>query len=71
VGDIAWGARQHEGREQEWKIRFWVENGHVVAWSWLKEEGRGQLGHDVHPEHLLKGANIRVRLMRQLGGTRG
>jgi hypothetical protein len=48
-----WGARQHEGREQEWKIRLWVESGRVVvAWSWLKEEGRGQLDHDVHPEQL-------------------
>ena len=27
-------------------------DGRVVAWSWLKEEGRGQLEHDVHPEHL-------------------
>jgi ribosomal protein S18 acetylase RimI-like enzyme len=50
VGDIAWGMRQHEGREQEWKIRLWVERGRVVAWSWLQEEG--VLEHDVHPEHL-------------------
>ena len=52
VGDIAWGLRQHEGREKEWKIRLWVEDGRVVAWSWLKEEGPDQLEHDVHPEHL-------------------
>jgi ribosomal protein S18 acetylase RimI-like enzyme len=52
VGDIAWGLRQHEGREKEWKIRLWVEDGRVVAWSWLKEEGPDQLEHDVHSEHL-------------------
>ena len=52
VGDIAWGLRQHEGREEEWRIRHWVEDGRVVAWSWLKQEGPGQLDHDVHPEHL-------------------
>jgi ribosomal protein S18 acetylase RimI-like enzyme len=51
VGDIAWGLRQHEGRENEWKIRLWVEEGRVVAWSWLKEGG-GELDHDVHPDYL-------------------
>jgi ribosomal protein S18 acetylase RimI-like enzyme len=52
IGDIAWGLRQHEGREQEWKIRVWVEDGRVVAWSWLKQDGRDRLEHDVHPEYL-------------------
>jgi GNAT superfamily N-acetyltransferase len=52
VGDVAWGLRQHEGRENEWKIRLWVEDGRVVAWSWLKRDGRDRLEHDVHPEHL-------------------
>src|SRR5436305_7963606 len=51
VGDIAWGLRQHEGRESEWKIRLWIEDGRVVAWSWL-ERDRGLLEHDVHPEYL-------------------
>lgn len=50
VGDLAWGLRQHEGREAEWKIRLWVEGGRVAAWSWLKGD-RGRLEHDVHPEH--------------------
>jgi GNAT superfamily N-acetyltransferase len=36
VGDVAWGLRQHEGREREWRIRLWEEEGDVVAWSWLK-----------------------------------
>jgi ribosomal protein S18 acetylase RimI-like enzyme len=52
VGDVAWGLRQHEGREDEWKIRLWIEDGHVVAWSWLKQDGRDQLEHDVHPDYL-------------------
>ena len=52
VGDIAWGLRQHEGRENEWKIRLWVEDGRVVAWSWLKHDGRERLEHDVHPEYM-------------------
>jgi ribosomal protein S18 acetylase RimI-like enzyme len=52
VGAIAWGVRQHEGREDEWKIRLWVADGRVVAWSWLKQDGPDQLEHDVHPEYL-------------------
>jgi hypothetical protein len=52
IGDIAWGLRQHEGREHEWKIRLWVEDGRTVAWSWLKEDGRNLLEHNVHPDHL-------------------
>jgi ribosomal protein S18 acetylase RimI-like enzyme len=50
VGDIAWGLRQHEGREDEWKIRIWRDGDRVVAWSWLKGD-RGVLELDVHPEH--------------------
>jgi GNAT superfamily N-acetyltransferase len=50
VGDIAWGFRQHEGRENEWKIRIWVEDGRTVAWSWLKQDRRA-LEHDVHPDY--------------------
>jgi len=51
VGDVAWGLRQHEGREPEWRIRIWAENGSVVAWSWLKQDGREGLEADVHPDH--------------------
>jgi hypothetical protein len=43
VGDVAWGLRQHEGREDEWRIRLWVEGGAPVAWSWLKQDGRDRL----------------------------
>jgi ribosomal protein S18 acetylase RimI-like enzyme len=51
IGDIAWGVRQHEGREDEWKIRLWVEDGQVAAWSWLKADGR-TLECQVHPKHV-------------------
>jgi ribosomal protein S18 acetylase RimI-like enzyme len=50
VGDIAWGFRQHAGREDEWRIQLWEEDAEVVAWSWLRAEN-ASLGHDVHPEH--------------------
>jgi ribosomal protein S18 acetylase RimI-like enzyme len=50
VGDIAWSLRQHEGRESEWKIRLWVEDGRVSAWSWLRVD-QARLEYDVHPEH--------------------
>jgi ribosomal protein S18 acetylase RimI-like enzyme len=50
VGDVAWGFRQHAGREDEWRITIWEEDGRVVAWSWLRPE-TGELDHDVHPDH--------------------
>lgn len=49
VGDIAWGFRQHAGRDSEWRIRLWEAAGHVVAWSWLRTD-TGELDHDVHPQ---------------------
>ena len=49
AGDVAWGLRQHAGREHEWRIRLWEENGAVVAWSWLKG-ATGKLEHDVLAE---------------------
>jgi ribosomal protein S18 acetylase RimI-like enzyme len=52
VGDVAWGLRQHEGRESEWKIRLWAEDGRVVAWSWLKQDGHDHLEHDVHRDYV-------------------
>jgi len=36
VGDVTWGLRQHEGREEEWTIRIWKDGDRTVAWSWLK-----------------------------------
>jgi ribosomal protein S18 acetylase RimI-like enzyme len=48
-GDIAWGWRQHSGRDHEWRIRTWVDDGRLVAWSWLRTES-GTLDFDVHRE---------------------
>lgn len=64
VGDIAWGLRQHEGREDEWKIRIWRDGDRVVAWSWLKGD-RGILELDVHPEH----AHLFDEVLDELGAT--
>jgi ribosomal protein S18 acetylase RimI-like enzyme len=51
VGDVAWGLRQHEGREPEWRFRLWRDDGdRVVAWAWLKGDP-GLLEYDLHPEH--------------------
>jgi ribosomal protein S18 acetylase RimI-like enzyme len=51
VGDITWGLRQHEGREDEWTIRIWQDGGRTVAWSWLKGD-RGLLEFDVRRDRL-------------------
>src|SRR5690348_719993 len=51
VGDITWGLRQHEGREDEWKFRIWQDGGRTVAWSWWKGD-RGLLEFDVRRDRL-------------------
>ena len=51
VGDITWGLRQHEGREDEWKIRTWRDGERTVAWSWLKGD-RAVLEFDVRRDRL-------------------
>jgi ribosomal protein S18 acetylase RimI-like enzyme len=51
VGDVTWGLRQHEGREDEWKIRIWKDGDRTVAWSWLKGD-RGLLDFDVRRDRL-------------------
>jgi ribosomal protein S18 acetylase RimI-like enzyme len=35
VGDVAWGATQHVGREPEWRRQLWEEDGRLVAYGWL------------------------------------
>ncbi|MEW9552790.1 GNAT family N-acetyltransferase [Nonomuraea sp. NPDC050783] len=39
VGDLAWGRRQHLGREVEWPTALWEEDGRVVAWAWVQQPG--------------------------------
>jgi ribosomal protein S18 acetylase RimI-like enzyme len=51
VGDITWGLRQHEGREDEWEFRIWKDGDRTVAWSWLKGD-RGLLEFDVRRDRL-------------------
>ena len=48
VGDLAWGASMHAGREAEWERRLWVEDGHVVAWAWLRRPAA--LDFQIHPD---------------------
>jgi ribosomal protein S18 acetylase RimI-like enzyme len=51
VGDITWGLRHHEGREDEWTIRIWKDGDRTVAWSWLRAD-RGLLDYDVRRDRL-------------------
>ena len=51
VGDITWGLRAHEGREDEWTIRIWKDGDRTVAWSWLKGD-RGLLEFDIRRDRL-------------------
>ncbi len=51
VGDVTWGLRAHEGREDEWTIRVWNDGERTVAWSWLKGD-RGLLEYDVRRDRL-------------------
>lgn len=39
VGDLAWGLRQHVGREHEWPTKVWRSDGRVVAWGWAELPG--------------------------------
>lgn len=49
VGDLAWWATMHVGREHERKRRLWLDDGRCVAWGWLNLPG--SLDYDVHPDH--------------------
>src|ERR1700760_1432069 len=51
VGDITWGLRQHEGREDEWTFQVWKDAKSTVAWSWLKGD-RGLLEFDFQRDRL-------------------
>jgi len=52
VGDVTWGLRSQEGREDEWTFRIWKDGDRTVAWSWLKGGGRGLLELDVRRDRL-------------------
>jgi hypothetical protein len=68
VGDVAWGAYQHVGREPEWSRRLWFDDGKLVAYGWLHRlvvlEGR--LHSQIHP-----GATGALRRRARLVRVRG
>ena len=47
VGELTWAARQHVGRESEWRRRLWFEGDQLVAWGWIQLPR--DLGFQVHP----------------------
>ena len=47
VGDLAWARFQHVGREPGWRTSLWEEDGRVVAYGWVFEDG--VLDFCVHP----------------------
>ena len=49
VGDVAWQRFQHAGREDEWRITVWEEDGAPVAWAWVRRPP--MLQHEIHPRH--------------------
>lgn len=48
IGDVAWSRFQHAGREPEWKIGLWEDDGELVAWTWLFLPHT--LDYQLHPE---------------------
>jgi len=49
VGDLAWWATMHLGREREWKRRVWLDGDRCVAWAWLDRPAT--LDYEVHCDH--------------------
>jgi ribosomal protein S18 acetylase RimI-like enzyme len=48
IGGLAWSRYHVAGREHEWRIRLWEEDGDVVAWGWLHLPST--LDFQVHPQ---------------------
>jgi hypothetical protein len=46
VGDLPWTLCQSDGRENDWDMRLWTEEGRLAAWSWLRGDGSRQLEHE-------------------------
>ena len=49
VGDLAWWATMHIGREAEWKRRLWLDGDRCVAWGWLDRPA--SFDYEVHRDH--------------------
>jgi ribosomal protein S18 acetylase RimI-like enzyme len=50
VGDLAWWATMHTGRDEEWERRLWLDGDRCVAWAWFRRPAA--LDYDLHPDHL-------------------
>ncbi len=46
IGDLAWWATMHTGREHEWERHLWLEGGRCVAWAWFRRPA--SLDYQVH-----------------------
>lgn len=59
VGDLAWQRFQHAGREHEWRIRIWEDDGEPIAWAWVRFEDA--LQHEIHPDR--RGGTLHEELL--------
>jgi ribosomal protein S18 acetylase RimI-like enzyme len=59
VGDLAWWATMHTGREREWKRRLWLDGEPCVAWAWLHRPG--SLDYEVHVD--LRGGAVHEQVL--------
>jgi ribosomal protein S18 acetylase RimI-like enzyme len=51
VGDLAWGAFLHQGRDAEWRTALWTGgDGTVRAWGWMRDGRLEQLVDPGCPE---------------------
>src|SRR5215218_473372 len=39
VGELAWSAYQHVGRDDDWERAVWYDYGDPVAWAWITRPG--------------------------------
>jgi ribosomal protein S18 acetylase RimI-like enzyme len=46
VGGLAWSAYHIAGREHEWALRLWDQDGRVVAWGWIRPPAALELQFD-------------------------
>ena len=58
VGDLAWWATMHAGREHERRRRLWLDEGRCVGWGWLNLPA--SLDYDVHPDQRAGGVHEEI-----------
>jgi GNAT superfamily N-acetyltransferase len=59
IGDLAWWATMHTGREPEWNRRLWLDGERCVAWAWLDRPA--SLDYEVHAE--LRGGSVHEEVL--------